>query len=173
LAKTEPVSIAQIVSASEEHLPAISKLAGLIWREYYPSIITPEQIEYMLAAMYSLEKLRTELRDGIRYERLLVGGELAGFASFGETEGAGEFKLHKLYLNPAKHGRGLGSLLLAHCEQEAQKLGARRLILNVNKRNAKAIAVYQKNGFRITDSVVLDIGNGFVMDDYVMAKPLS
>ena len=83
------------------------------------------------------------------------------------------FKLHKIYLHPDWQGRGLGSRLLQHCEGEILKSGGRRLILSVNKRNAKAIAAYQRNGFIIAKSVVTDIGGGFVMDDYVMAKNLS
>jgi len=71
------------------------------------------------------------------------------------------------------HGRGLGSRLLRHCEREVRAGGAHRLILSVNKRNARAIAAYRRNGFVIADSVVTDIGGGFVMDDYVMAKSLS
>ncbi len=51
--------------------------------------------------------------------------------------------------------------------------GAHRLILSVNKRNAQAIAAYKRNGFVIAESVVTDIGGGFVMDDYVMAKGIS
>ena len=128
----------------------------------------------MLAKMYSLETLREEIRlRAIRYERLLVGEEFAGFASHGPTEQPKLFKLHKIYLHPAWHGRGLGSLLLRHCEREACKLGADRLVLTVNKRNSKAIAAYQRNGFSITDSVVVNIGGGFVLDDYVMAKGLN
>jgi ribosomal protein S18 acetylase RimI-like enzyme len=81
--------------------------------------------------------------------------------------------LHKLYLLPELQGRGLGSRLLQHCEQEVRAAGAHRLILSVNKRNAKAIAVYQRNGFVIAESVVTDIGGGFVMDDFIMAKELT
>ena len=155
-------------------MPAIASLAGVIWHAHYPGIISTEQIDYMLAKMYSLETLREEIRlRAIRYERLLVGEEFAGFASHGPTEQPKLFKLHKIYLHPAWHGRGLGSLLLRHCEREACKLGADRLVLTVNKRNSKAIAAYQRNGFSITDSVVVNIGGGFVMDDYVMAKGLN
>ena len=48
--------------------------------------------------------------------------------------------------------------------------GARTLMLNVNKHNTQAIRAYEKHGFAIRDAVVVDIGGGFVMDDYVMAK---
>ena len=178
---------AHILPATEKHLPAISQLAGVIWRACYPDIISSEQIEYMLARMYSLEKLRDEVRSqGIHFYRLLADGQFAGFASIGPVEvgtprrgvrtaqrAVPTFKLHKLYLLPELHGRGLGSQLLNHCEAEARRLGARRLILSVNKRNAKAIAAYQRNGFTVAESVVTDIGHGFVMDDFIMAKALG
>lgn len=163
---------AQILPATEEHLPAIAAVAALIWRACYPAITSMEQIDYMLAWMYSLETMTLELRSGIRYERLLLDAELAGFASFGPLEIPGTVKLHKLYLLPRHHGKGFGTLLLKHCETEARKLRAQRITLNVNKQNAKAIAVYQRNGFTITQSVVNDIGHGFVMDDYVMTRQL-
>jgi ribosomal protein S18 acetylase RimI-like enzyme len=163
---------AKILPTTEEHLPAISALAGLIWRAYYPAISSTEQIEYMLAWMYSLETMTAELRTGIRYKRLLLDRELVGFASFGPTTEPAVIKLHKLYLLPKLHGQGLGTLLLKHCETEARNLGASVMTLNVNKQNARAIATYRRTGFTITQSVVNDIGHGFVMDDYVMTKQL-
>jgi GNAT superfamily N-acetyltransferase len=164
----------QIVRAKEEHLPAISELAGVIWRACYPGVITHAQIDYMLARMYALDVLRDEIHSqGIRYDCLLVDGKPAGFASYGPTSEPGVMKLHKLYLLPEMHGRGLGSRLLQHVEREIRAGAGRRLILSVNKRNARAIAAYQRNGFVTADSVVTDIGGGFVMDDYIMAKEWS
>ena len=161
----------EILPVTEEHLPALSELAGVIWRQHYPGIISHEQIDYMLGKMYSLDTLREEIRSkGIRFVRLLVGGTFVGFASFGPTPEAGVMKLHKCYLLPDMHGRGYGSQLLQHCEQEARKLGAQRLILAVNKHNTKAVAAYQRNGFVVAESVITDFGSGFVMDDYIMAK---
>jgi len=163
----------RIAPACESDLPAISALAGRIWRAFYPAILSTAQIEYMLAQMYALDTLRDELRSGIRYERLLVNGELAGFASYGLAALPGTFKLHKLYLHPDCHGRGLGSLLLRHCERAVRDAGASRMVLNVNKHNTRAIAAYQRNGYQTTEAVVVDIGGGFVMDDYVMTKALD
>jgi diamine N-acetyltransferase len=164
----------RIVRAQEKQLPAISELAGVIWRACYPGIITHAQIDYMLARMYSLDVLRDEIRSqGIRYDLLLVDGKPAGFASYGPTAETGVMKLHKLYLLPEMQGRGLGSCLLQHVEREVRAGRAgHRLILSVNKRNARAITAYKRNGFVIAQSVITDIGGGFVMDDFIMAKDL-
>jgi diamine N-acetyltransferase len=161
----------EIGPAAETDLPVIAALAGAIWRACYPGIITHAQIDYMLARMYALEVMRDEIRtQGIRYDLLFADGKPVGFASYGPASEPGVMKLHKLYLVAERHGRGLGSHLLQHVEREVRRLGARRLMLAVNKRNAKAIAAYQRNGFVVVESVVTDIGGGFVMDDYVMAK---
>jgi len=172
--KTVPPNRTEIVRATEADLPAISLLAGVIWRACYPGIISSEQIDYMLARMYALDTMRDEIQaQGIRYDRLLADSELAGFAAHGPTEQETVFKLHKIYLHPDWQGRGLGSRLLQHCEQQVRNAGARRLILSVNKRNVKAITAYQRNGFVIAESVVNDIGHRFVMDDFIMAKELA
>lgn len=163
----------QIIRAREEDLPIIAELADVIWHACYPGIISSEQIDYMLSRMYALDTMRDEIRSRrIRYDLLRVDGESAGFASCGPTSNPGEMKLHKLYLVPELHGQGLGSRLLQHVEQEVRSSGAHRLTLSVNKRNGKAVAAYKRNGFAIAESVVTDIGGGFVMDDYIMAKEL-
>jgi GNAT superfamily N-acetyltransferase len=164
----------RIISAGEEDLRVIAELAGLVWRACYPGIISQAQIEYMLARMYALDTLREELRSQeIRYHLLLVNAKLVGFASYGPAFEPKTMKLHKLYLLPEWHRRGLGSLLLQHVEGEAFATGANRLTLSVNKRNAQAISAYHRNGFVVVDSCVTDIGGGFIMDDYVMAKELT
>src|SRR5438445_823 len=111
-ANSQPV----IVSAGPQHLPEIAGLAAVVWRTHYPGIISPAQIEYMLAQMYDLGVMRQELAHGISYDRLLVGSDLRGFASYGSVEGKMEMKLHKLYVHPGWQRRGLGGLLLKHVE---------------------------------------------------------
>lgn len=161
----------EIIRAGESELPVIAELAGVIWRACYPGIITREQIDYMLAQMYALDIMRNEIRSqGIHYYLLRVNGNPAGFASCGPASEPGVMKLHKLYVLPQLQGCGLGSRLLQHCAEEARAAGAHRLILSVNKRNTRAITAYERNGFAIAECVVTDIGGGFVMDDYIMAK---
>ncbi len=160
----------EIASAGREHLPAIAQLAGVIWRSYYPGIISAEQIEYMLGWMYNLDTLQQELANGTCFDRLLINDELAGFASYGPVNE--KMKLHKLYIHPQWQRRGLGTKLLGHVEQRARGQGFLKLVLGVNKANERAIAAYRRNGFVIRESVTNEIGKGFVMDDYLMEKEL-
>jgi ribosomal protein S18 acetylase RimI-like enzyme len=52
----------------------------------------------------------------------------------------------------------------------ARSLGLREVSFAVNKHNHAAIAAYRKYGFDIREAVVKDIGGGFEMDDYIMAR---
>jgi diamine N-acetyltransferase len=62
--------------------------------------------------------------------------------------------------------------LIAHVAERAKKQGYPCVILQVNKRNDKAINSYMKYGFAVRNTTVDDIGHGYVMDDFVMEKKL-
>jgi diamine N-acetyltransferase len=156
--------------ATCEHLSEIASLAAVIWRMHYPGIISQDQIEYMLARMYDVDVMRRELESGVTYDQLVIEGQLIGFAAYGSTDVRSELKLHKLYIHPDFQRQGLGAMLLAHVEDAAREQNFEIVVLAVNKRNTNAIAAYRKHGFAIRDSIIVDIGGGFVMDDYIMAK---
>lgn len=154
--------------ASDSELATVSQLAGRIWRAHYPSILSHEQIEYMLAWMYDVGQLRRDVERGVVYELLFDGDRAVGFCGYEPVDG--ELKLHKLYLEVTEHGRGLGSLLLRHVEDEARRRGLPTVVLGVNRFNAKAIRAYQRNGYTVRRELKTDIGGGYVMDDYIMEK---
>jgi ribosomal protein S18 acetylase RimI-like enzyme len=162
-----------IVAATESDLGAVAELAGVIWRRHYPGIITHAQIDYMLAHGYSHEALSRFIEeDGAGLALARDGGRLVGFAAYHRIDEPRELKLEKLYVHQDLQRRGVGSRLIATAEDAARAQRCSALILNVNKNNVQAIRAYQKNGFAIRESVIVDIGAGFVMDDYIMAKAL-
>jgi len=163
-----------IEPATEEgHLAEIQKLAHAIWREHYPGIISPEQIEYMLREGYRLEVLQRELtRESIRYDRALVDGALVGFSAYGPHSDAGALALHKLYVEAAHRGRGCARRLVEAAAKYARGHSINRVILRVNKCNRIAIAAYERIGFTNQGPIVSDIGGGFCMDDYLMELDL-
>ena len=164
----------QILRPLEERdFDAVAALARSIWLAHYTTLITTAQIEYMLRGRFAPDNLRIYLRAEDRWMDLLeIDGELAGYCSYALTSEIGEMKLEQLYLLPRLHGLGLGAMMLGHVERSVLERGSRTLILQVNKRNEKAIKLYRRAGFAIREEVVVDIGGGFVMDDYVMEKRL-
>ncbi|HEX6829875.1 MAG TPA: GNAT family N-acetyltransferase [Burkholderiales bacterium] len=163
----------EIRPLAPEDAEALAALAREIWLAHYPSIISTEQIEYMLAQRYRPEVIRAELASGeVQWDTLWFDGTMAGFSSYFRTGNPGEMKLDKVYVHPACQRCGFGGRLLARAAEVARESGCSRLVLAVNRRNAAAIAAYRKHGFAVVDAVVKDIGGGFVMDDYVMALEL-
>jgi diamine N-acetyltransferase len=164
----------RVLAAERGDLGEIAWLAGVTWRAHYPGIISPGQIEYMLERIYREEELARELAAGTVYLRLVEEGDgLAGFASYGPPLPGGDCKLHKLYVHPERQRRGHGRRLVEEVAQRAAAGGSRHLVLTVNKRNEQALRAYEKYGFSRRAEVVVEIGGGFVMDDYVMSKALD
>lgn len=155
--------------ATEADIPLLRDLAQRIWRECYPGIITAEQIEFMLGWMYSEEEIRRQLAAGIPWEIVEHDGAVIGYLSY-QFEPDGRVKISKLYVLPEQQRKGHGRQMLGHICAQARGLGASGVWLQVNKRNERAIGAYLKAGFHIEKEAVFDIGGGFVMDDYLMAR---
>ena len=157
-----------------DELPLVQRLADVVWRAHYPGIITDAQIDYMLARGYAPEALMRFLDAppaGIALAR--IDGIPVGFVAWCPAEDRGTMKLDKLYVDPAHQARGVGRRLIERVESAARAAGCARVVLNVNKRNTKSIAAYERCGFARREAVVVDIGEGFVMDDYVLEKTLG
>ena len=164
------IHIAPLTAADVEPVAA---LARIVWQSTYPGIITQAQIDFMLEQRYNPVRLLEELASpSIWWDKATVDGQLAAFSSCLLAETPGEMKLDKIYVDPARQRLGLGGRLIANASQRALAQGCRTLILAVNKRNERAIAAYQKYGFTVREAVCVNIGNDFVMDDFIMALPL-
>lgn len=162
-----------IAPLDENDIVTLIPLAYRIWHAHYPAMISVEQIDYMLERGYTRQVIMDEIANqSVIWLAIKSAGTMVGFASLGPYA-AQTMKLHKLYLLPEYHGTGIGARALAEVERIAREKNARRLVLNVNKYNDKAIRAYQRAGWSVAEEVVADIGNGFVMDDYLMEKPLS
>ncbi len=174
---------ARLAAMTAADFETLARLAETIWRAQYTKIISSAQIDYMLAGRYTPEPLRLYLNSDDRWLMLLrTDSQAVGYCSYALTENPGKMeppeinprkmRLEQLYLLPEYHSQGLGRLMLRHVEEQARARGCRTLVLQVNKRNDIAVAFYRKSGFTVREAAVFDIGNGFVMDDYVMEKAL-
>jgi len=154
---------------SKKQIEELAEIAKLIWSEYFPGIITPEQVDYMVEKYQSADAIARQIsNDGYMYFMVLVNEEILGYLAL-KADG-NQLLLSKLYLKKEFRGRGYFNKMLLFAETIAKEKGLNSLYLAVNKHNDNAIAVYLKKGFAIKKEQTADIGNGFVMDDYVMEK---
>ena len=161
----------RIAPLAEGDIAAVIDLAGVIWRHHYPGIVSMEQIDYMLAQRYTPAIIRAQMQGGNAWwDKAVLDGRIMGFAQY--EEGGRSMKLDKLYVHQDFQRQGHGGRMLAHVEDEARRRGFGAVRLNVSRHNLTSIAAYRKNAYVLVDSVVTDIGRGFVMDDYVMEKML-
>lgn len=162
--------------ATVTDIPVIQAIAHQTWPVTFGDILSPEQIQYMLAMMYSTEALSQQMHEK-KHVFLLVqdteNQQYLGFASYEVNyKEEPKTKIHKLYLLPASQGKGLGRQLIDAVASRALANQNSTLSLNVNKHN-KAIQFYERLGFKTVDTETIDIGNGFVMDDRIMEKQVQ
>lgn len=150
----------------------VAALGQTIWHQHYSQIISHEQIDYMLNGRYTADNLGGYLTSASKRLYLVRDGDTPiGYFSYARQSEA-EMKLEQLYLLADYRGRGIGRDMLTFVETAARQLGCTRMMLTVNKQNRDSIRVYEKNGYTVREEAVFDIGNGYVMDDYVMEKEL-
>lgn len=122
--------------------------------------------------MYSVSALQEQFEKGHHFILAAEDEDPVGFASYElNYDGTSKTKIHKIYILPSQQGKGTGKTLIGYIAEEARKNNQQALLLNVNKNNI-AQHFYNKLGFDVIDEVVIDIGNGYVMDDFVMEKPI-
>lgn len=152
-------------------LSEVAEMADLVWHECFPCILTDGQIDYMVEHFQSKEAMEQQVAEkGYRYAFIMDGDVRIGYTAILSNED--KLFLSKLYLLKGNRGKGYGTRSIQLITDIARDEGRGSIYLTVNKRNERAIRVYESNGFRIVQSIVTNIGEDFVMDDYVMEKVL-
>jgi diamine N-acetyltransferase len=157
----------EVREVDEEDLWEVRELASRIFPVTYQDIVESRQIDYMMDLIYSPEALVEQLDSGQNFLIIQYESSAVGFASYTRLTDDGIFKLNKIYLDNSLQGKGLGKYLLNDVISRVKTEGGTALRLNVNRHN-KARGFYANMGFSILYEELIDIGNGYFMDDYVM-----
>ena len=146
----------------------IKAIAEEVWPAAYGSILSSKQLEYMLAMMYNVSSLHEQVEKGHHFIVATEDESPVGFASYEFNCGElSKTKIHKIYILPSNQRKGTGQMVINFIAEEARKNNQQVLALNVNKYN-DAQGFYKKIGFGTTHEEIIDIGHGYVMDDFVM-----
>ena len=152
---------------NEEDLRTLASLADIVWHEFFPCILTLEQIDYMVDKFQSFHAMKEQVENGYEYY-IINDGENVGYIGFKKEPD--KLFISKIYLLSQGRGKGYMKEIFAFLDEQVKINMLQGMYLTVNKYNEHAIDVYKHYGFEIVDSVVTDIGKGFVMEDYIMYK---
>ena len=156
-----------------EDRAALAALASEIWHEYWPALIGDAQTDYMVENFQSLEAIERDMREHA-YEywfmRAEDNGRIAGYTGGCVEPETNRFFISKIYLRAEERGHGFASQTIRFYEDLCRARGLAALYLTVNKHNDLGVRAYRGKGFETIDSVETDIGQGFIMDDFIMEK---
>jgi ribosomal protein S18 acetylase RimI-like enzyme len=159
----------KLIPATTADTQTIHDIAERVWSKHYiPNIITQDQMDYMMEWMYSADSLAKQMAEGARFFMMNYNGQTVGYLSINNNNG--DLFLNKFYIDTEYQRLNLGSNALALALAEFS--AAITMRLQVNRKNFKAVNFYFKNGFTIERAEDFDIGNNYLMEDYVMLKKL-
>ncbi len=163
------ITFEQVIT--KEQIKVLADTANIVWHDAFKEILTLEQIEYMIEKFQSFQALSQAIKDnGYKYYLIKTDNNVAGYTGLHEENG--KMFLSKLYILKEYRGKQISSKTFDFIENLAKVKNLKSVWLTVNRNNKHAIAVYKHKGFILIREQVADIGNGFVMDDFVFEKVL-
>jgi diamine N-acetyltransferase len=164
----------EILPNTDEDFKTIRAIATEVWPATYGSILSKVQLDYMFEMMYSVASLQEQLK--CKEHQFIIAYENSkpvGFASYEFNCGnSNKTKIHKIYILPNLQGKGFGKKIIDFIADKAKKQFDNAVFLNVNRFNS-ARFFYEKIGFEIVKEEDIAIGNGYLMEDYVMEKRIE
>ncbi len=160
------------ICSSEQEINALAQCAKEIWNEYFITIISQAQIDYMVQRFQSEEALKKAIfTDHYTY---FIGYEADQIIAYCGVQVQGKrLFLSKLYVKKQFRKQGIASKLLQKAIQYAKQQQCDSIYLTCNKYNENSLSIYRHKGFITIDGVQTDIGAGFIMDDYILQMDLS
>ena len=162
-----------IEKIDSSQLKIVQEIAEKTWPNAFGEILSKEQLEYMMKMMYSLDVLEKKLKSGHEFYLYIENEIPLGFMGIENNyKGLNQLKIHKLYILPNQQEKGIGKKFIHFASEKCADLMIEILTLNVNRFN-KAVTFYEKLGFKNVKSEDIEIGNGYLMEDFVMEKEIK
>ena len=169
-----------IRALSPAEAPRYSEFAERLFRETYVDGYDPADIDLYVAHAFSPEQQALELTEPGGRVLVIEDSQsgLLGFAHLRQTpppaalDGRFAVEIARFYVDRPWHGRGIARVLMSACIAEARSRGADALWLLVYQDNPRAVAFYEKSGFRRAGTQPFRLGNR-VDQDWLMVRVIA
>jgi len=160
-----------IAADTVEHFDLIEGLARRIVPDFYEPFFERATAEYLVESGHTAAALSAQAGRGYRHFLLEGDGRPVGYFSLAVEEE--RVLLSHFYVLREFRGRGLGQLAMDFIDREVMAMGGRRIELFVLRENSAAVGLYRKNGFVVAGEVLTRLGNGAVLEDFLMRKEIE
>jgi ribosomal protein S18 acetylase RimI-like enzyme len=158
----------------------LAELGARLFEETFGPDNAPEDMRLYLASAFSEAKQIAELADDNRATWIALDSSdgSIGYASMRRGTRADGIvadrpaEVQRIYSDRGWHGRGVAAALMSACVEQARAWECDVLWLAVWERNPRAIAFYEKTGFRKVGRQIFALGRDLQHDD-VMARSLG
>jgi diamine N-acetyltransferase len=166
-----------IRKATPADAAALSAFGARTFGEAFGADNTASDMEAYLAEAFSPSIQLAEISDPASAMTLVLesGGlaeALAGYMYLVVDPDPASLFLKRIYVDKEWQGSGLGGLLIEEAGRECRRRGRRRLWLTVWERNPRAVAFYERAGFRISGTTTFQLGDD-IQTDFVMETAIS
>lgn len=122
----------EFLEVKKDEIKELAQLASEIWHEYWPCILTDEQIDYMVEKFQSESALEFQMKnENYSYYFIIKDGIKCGY--FGISRCKDYLFLSKLYLKKEFRHRGIGRAAFDKIKELAKNFGYSSIRLTVNK----------------------------------------
>lgn len=153
---------------NDDMVKKVFLIAQTIWRQHYSAILSMNQLEYMLKKFCTEQAINEQIECGYEYFCIMCDGVLMGYLAILDMDGS--LFLSKLYILQFNRGRGIGKNAIEFVENLAKERKRKGIWLTCNKYNKSAKEFYLHNNFEVYDERNVEIGDGYVMEDFYMQK---
>ena len=162
----------------------LSELGAATFRDTFADANSPHDMDRYVADAFTPARQAAEIADPTSLVLLAEhapahgGAELIGYAHLvggrppAAVHGPAPLELKRLYVARAWHGRGVAQRLMDAVLDGARARGAGTLWLGVWERNPRAVAFYEKYGFRRVGEHTFRLGDD-AQTDWLLARPTA
>lgn len=156
----------EIFTVTEKDIQTTSNFAKNVFIDYYIDLIGLDQATYMANLFLSEQAIANLMKDNAVFKIVKQDNQIIGFYEYKKEDE--RIFLSKLYVDKNYRHSKVGSFMFNDLCTIAKNEGVKSIYLTVNKHNIPSYNIYLHWGFKVINSVVNDIGNNYVMDDYIM-----